>query len=213
MKTLKLASVATALVLSMSANAAVITYGYLVTDDTTDFITDATTGREYKRFDAFDLTYAQTAAAVGAGGLYEGWSIATSDIADEFYSAALGVLSTPCSGPTDYGTTCGQIAGWTDGDFGASWVNNNDIFWYLSTNDTQNVDPSPLGTSSIREGGEVRDWDDSSDFTRFDIYQGTENPVNALLYREVSTVPVPAAAWLFGSGLLGLAGVARRKKV
>ena len=30
---------------------------------------------------------------------------------------------------------------------------------------------------------------------------------------QVSTVPVPAAAWLFGSGLLGLVGVARRKAV
>ena len=29
---------------------------------------------------------------------------------------------------------------------------------------------------------------------------------------SVSTVPVPAAAWLFGSGLLGLLGIARRKK-
>jgi hypothetical protein len=29
---------------------------------------------------------------------------------------------------------------------------------------------------------------------------------------EVSAVPVPAAAWLFGSGLIGLTGVARRKK-
>ncbi len=28
---------------------------------------------------------------------------------------------------------------------------------------------------------------------------------------EVSVVPVPAAVWLFGSGLLGLVGVARRK--
>ncbi len=28
---------------------------------------------------------------------------------------------------------------------------------------------------------------------------------------DVSAVPVPAAAWLFGSGLLGLVGVARRK--
>lgn len=28
----------------------------------------------------------------------------------------------------------------------------------------------------------------------------------------VSPVPIPAAAWLFGSGLLGLAGIARRKK-
>lgn len=29
----------------------------------------------------------------------------------------------------------------------------------------------------------------------------------------IGAVPVPAAAWLFGSGLLGLAGIARRKKV
>ncbi len=29
---------------------------------------------------------------------------------------------------------------------------------------------------------------------------------------EVSAVPVPAAVWLFGSGLLGLAGIARRRK-
>ena len=28
----------------------------------------------------------------------------------------------------------------------------------------------------------------------------------------VHTVPVPAAAWLMGSGLIGLAGIARRKK-
>lgn len=30
---------------------------------------------------------------------------------------------------------------------------------------------------------------------------------------DVSAVPVPPAVWLFGSGLLGLAGVARRKKL
>jgi hypothetical protein len=30
---------------------------------------------------------------------------------------------------------------------------------------------------------------------------------------DVSAIPVPAAVWLFGSGLLGLVGMARRKKV
>jgi hypothetical protein len=35
----------------------------------------------------------------------------------------------------------------------------------------------------------------------------------ALTYGAPSAVPVPAAAWLFGSGLLGLVGIARRKRV
>jgi hypothetical protein len=34
---------------------------------------------------------------------------------------------------------------------------------------------------------------------------------STISYGAVSAVPVPAAAWLFGSGLIGLVGVARRK--
>jgi hypothetical protein len=37
-------------------------------------------------------------------------------------------------------------------------------------------------------------------------------PVDYIPGVDVSSVPVPAAAWLFGSGLIGLVGVARRKK-
>jgi hypothetical protein len=37
----------------------------------------------------------------------------------------------------------------------------------------------------------------------------TFSPV--LTAQQTPTVPVPAAAWLFGSGLLGLAGAARRR--
>jgi hypothetical protein len=33
----------------------------------------------------------------------------------------------------------------------------------------------------------------------------------SLLQVDVQVVPVPAAVWLFGSGLIGLAGIARRK--
>ena len=35
---------------------------------------------------------------------------------------------------------------------------------------------------------------------------------NVSIKADVSAVPVPAAVWLFGSGLVGLVGVARRKK-
>jgi hypothetical protein len=39
-----------------------------------------------------------------------------------------------------------------------------------------------------------------------------DSHVGQFLYRDIATVPVPAAAWLFGSGLISLIGVARRKK-
>ncbi|MGB5259033.1 MAG: VPLPA-CTERM sorting domain-containing protein [Gammaproteobacteria bacterium] len=35
----------------------------------------------------------------------------------------------------------------------------------------------------------------------------------ALVVAHSSPVPIPAAAWLFGSGLIGLVGIARRRKV
>jgi len=40
---------------------------------------------------------------------------------------------------------------------------------------------------------------------------GIQFQIDDFSFSEASTVPVPAAAWLFGSGLLGLIGVARRK--
>ncbi len=40
----------------------------------------------------------------------------------------------------------------------------------------------------------------------------TTSDVQTDLAGTVSTIPVPATVWLFGSGLLGLAGIAKRKK-
>ena len=39
------------------------------------------------------------------------------------------------------------------------------------------------------------------------------NNANFSVKGELTAVPIPAAAWLFGSGLIGLVGVARRRKV
>jgi len=48
--------------------------------------------------------------------------------------------------------------------------------------------------------------DAENDYGRIDFAQGE------WVVTEVSAVPIPAAVWLFGSGLIGLAGFARRKK-
>lgn len=68
-----------------------------------------------------------------------------------------------------------------------------DITLTAYVNDTGVVDPSapPLSVANI------------SGF----FLQGTLN------YNTVSAVPIPATAWLFGSGLLGLVGVTRKRRV
>ena len=210
MRYLKFVLSAILLALTTNVNATTYTYGNLTSDDTTNFITDTVSGREYLRFDTFNLSYADTVAAVGTGGLYEGYSIATSDIADDFYSAILGVDSTPCTGATNYNTLCGGVTGWVDDAFGASYGGAADLFFYLSTNQTPGRPELAVGHGLITTSF-IADRDDWSTITASD----SQNNINFLLYNDdvtaPSTVPVPAAAWLFGSALLGFFGFSRRK--
>jgi len=39
-----------------------------------------------------------------------------------------------------------------------------------------------------------------------------DRSTSTVSWAQFSAVPVPAAVWLFGSGLIGLIGIARRKK-
>ncbi len=48
--------------------------------------------------------------------------------------------------------------------------------------------------------------------SRSTVYKGLNHFAWAVHSGNVSAVPVPAAVWLFGSGLLGLLGLARRKR-
>lgn len=59
--------------------------------------------------------------------------------------------------------------------------------------------PGPFTFSFIRG---IQDASNNSNTTYFSM---------AVRPGDVATVPVPAAAWLFGSGLLGLIGMARHK--
>ena len=165
----------------------------------------------YSRFDSFNLSYADTLTAIDTGGLFEGWSIATSDIADDFINAAFGAPSL-CSTSTSI-SLCGTISGYNNGDFGDSHASIYDMFVYLNTpNGTSDVG---LVQFSSADGGVIKqeEWatHDSRDFTYVEDHTFGNN-IDLLLYKDVAVVPVPAAVWLFGSGLLGLVGVARRKK-
>lgn len=68
------------------------------------------------------------------------------------------------------------------------------------------------GIDTITIAGDL-DPDLATDgFNTFDYAEDNDNVWNPYASFAVSAVPVPAAVWLFGSGLIGLIGVARRKK-
>lgn len=56
-------------------------------------------------------------------------------------------------------------------------------------------------------------WDATSAIVTTRTYSSMNRDTGSLLVRSVSPVPIPAAAWLCGSGLIGLTGFARRKKL
>ena len=78
---------------------------------------------------------------------------------------------------------------------------------------------SNLETNISHWSGTEFDSLDASNFGFDNGYQGWDGKDSAVLAWAVrdgdglpAVVPVPAAVWLFGSGLLGLVGMARRKK-
>jgi hypothetical protein len=203
---------ATTLVLSTSVNAAIITHGALTTNDdgSTNIITDSLNNYEWLRFDVLaDFTYAQTQAVLDTqdGG---GWSITTVTQANMFTSA-LFAPSTPACSNANISDSCGTVSGWFSGDFGDSHVTGNtDIVFYLG-------DLAAVNYMIFNDSGSMSTtmWGSINDSDRFSADGDlADRAASWLLYRPVdaAVVPLPSAVWLFGSGFLGLVGLARRKK-
>jgi len=131
-------------------------------------------------------------AAMGMGPVAEGM------VLDQSFCVATGACATaasdsawtsknglPLIGPTPIATSTYNVAGSTG--FGTT-------LGQLSLGVDDGIGGSPM------DNGPFVDFN-----ANFDITSITVTSV-------VSAVPVPAAVWLFGSGLIGLAGVARRRK-
>lgn len=71
-----------------------------------------------------------------------------------------------------------------------------------------------LVTKTSSSTSVVEHWEmfPNPDFEIVKIYAPHEFELESIRIETQSLVPVPAAVWLFGSGLLGLIGIARRKK-
>jgi hypothetical protein len=208
MKFWKLSSAAIVLVFTASANAALV--GRLAaTEGGTDY-------QAYYDEDA-DLTWlanANTAGAMNwtsanawAAGLtingVSGWRLPDTMQPDAScsYQDALESRGYNCTGSelgNLYYTTLGNTQGPTGNTYlpfdgvqsGAYWsateyAPDTASAWYFNMG-------NGLQSKSTKSNGSFYAWA---------VYSG-----------DVSEVPVPAAVWLFGSGLIGLIGVARRKK-
>jgi len=236
MKFWKLASAAAALVLSTSANAIIISYGGYTHDTDTDIVTG--NGLEWLQWDrtlgeGYNSIQSQLDTLEGGG-----WSVASNvQMAQLFNAFDFGIMfdtdeTTPQSVSTgrstgDPGTEADEVFISFFGDINAHLQPNGcrlgdcqsrtSAIFGNDTNSNGYVNHAIVADDYINDTDILPETRDG--FARMDgdtniIYTTDEASIvnGVALVREVSAVPVPAAVWLFGSGLLGLIGVARRKK-
>lgn len=192
------------------SNAAPISYNNLSsdTDGSTEVIIDTLNDREWLRWDVLaDLTYAQTQAAIAAGGAYEGWTISTAVDAQLFIDALLpGNL---CTVSASAYCSDGVIAdfdwsGLTGDNFGnlathAWFLGIGTDVGYIQLNDFISVPSS----SHIVKFPNAYSFGDSDQYSASGTYHSAT--VSWLLYRDVPAVPLPASGLLMVAGLGALA--------
>ena len=202
MKFWKLATAATVIMASSSANAALIERlgGLAYYDDQADltWLADA----NYARTSGHDadgrMTWADAnawAAGLSVGGV-DGWRLADTDPA--------------LSGVNQSGSEMGNLfynvlGGVAFSSITTTHNTNYDLF--------SNVQSNFYWSATEYAPYTLHAWD----FNMSIGAQGRSDKADsyyawAVQSGDVSAVPVPAAVWLFGSGLIGLVGLARRKR-
>lgn len=91
--------------------------------------------------------------------------------------------------------------------FGADWVTFGDLFMEFGGGSISFSDYLPTGTGFLGVISDIGQGE-SADINFFGTAAFGMDDIRV----SANHVPIPAAVWLFGSGLLGLFGVARHKK-
>ena len=119
------------------------------------------------------------------------------------------------SGMTDLGTLGGTHSyGWGINDSGqvvgysSTVTGSNAAFFYDGSSMLDLCMMTDCASSGWSNFTAAYGINNNGDITGYGTIDGQQH---AFLLTNISAVPVPAAVWLFGSGLLGLIGVARRK--
>jgi len=122
------------------------------------------------------------------------------------YSSTYGYdyTNSPFSAGSSSGTSHQVEMRFTGGEYDFLFVDRN--FTETELNYTALLQPGQIYQMNI--GDSIFSYADTSNFKTAVAMANTTIAYNL----EITAVPVPAAVWLFGSGLIGLVGFARRKK-
>lgn len=207
---------------SFGASAAIVDHGA--------YLTDTTTGLDWLDLtETANMSYNMVSAELAAGGTLEGWRYATRAEVGDLWSAFGGDSNyysgwstqndglfdaiAPLMGDLYCGTVwCPEVGAgfshWITADFASA----QDV-----ANDHHNPKVVVEGERAVailydyiyRVESATQDYAHLTQVTIADDFANGE--FGSALVR-ISAIPVPAAIWLFGSGLLGIAAVARRGK-
>lgn len=200
------------------ADAALIGADWLSPGDAL-MVRDTTTGLEWlKLTETAGLSYAQVSTQFGAGGSFAGLRFATNTevlalFGDYFGISLAAGMFREVPAYLDPGV---RLASETLGDGvsgGTDPVSGPNANYRLVgfTGNTM-LDGSPFALGAVTRWSDTDYYTVKDPLAAWDIYAGDFDWIGSYLVRPAA-VPVPAAAWLLGSGLALLAGFARRKPV
>jgi len=216
MKYIKYVITVTALVLTSNVNAALISVDWLSVGDNS-ITRDNTSGLDWLDLTATtSISYDTVLAEQVAGGQFDGWRYATTDEVSTMFLSNFGIDL--YNGNTSFGPPPAGLAQAT-GFFGDTIIGIGPQFTGIAG---RTSDVNVFNNAHLVVGADYNS-STSTFFRRIDpnlnTHYSSDISINEFTGSwlvsdgawEPSAVPVPAAVWLFGSGLLGLIGVAHRK--